>query len=528
MAHAWKACWVHPLTSSNLVSSAKLRVGIAIGGRVIDTEVSVADRPAGDAYEPGARRAKALLVSSVVIVGLSAALGPSAAEPSLPGDGNLPPYTLESLESQLFGRVLSPSETVISTLLAIGLLVGALGLLAAWRALARGWSPSPRRLLAATLLATAGLCLVPTIGSSDIVSYATYGRMAATGHDPYATTPEVLARAGDPIAVNVQGWLHATSIYGPLATAEQSAASHIGGRSLRTTVVVLTLLNAAGFALTTILLYAAATTPAQRRRSMLVWGVNPLLLFELVSAGHVDAWVAAFVVGSVLALRRSALVSGAVLGAAIDVKLSVAVVAAGLAVALWGHPRRLVAAGVGCVAVVIPAYLAAGSHVFDQARTASSFVAHASLWQPIALLMDGTGWRRVITTLAWCAAVAAAVVLLRRQRGQAAAEPDIARRAAGAVAAVLTGYLLLFAYVLPWYDAPLWAMLALLPASALDRILLAHTGILSVAYLPGSAVELASPLVRGAQFVVQRVLAPPVLALLTFVTVRTPPDRPGG
>ncbi|MCU1677486.1 MAG: glycosyltransferase family 39 protein, partial [Frankiales bacterium] len=488
--------------------------GTAIGGRGIDTETAVPAPTETAPPVPGARRAAALLTASVATFGLSAALGPSSAEPSLPASGQWPPYSMD----------VGPSELTVTVLLAVGLVVGALGLHAAWRAVDRGWRPSPRRLLAASLLATAALCLVPTIGSSDIVSYATYGRMAATGHDPYSTTPEMLARAGDPIAVNVQGWLTASSVYGPLATAEQSLASHIGGRSLRTTVVMLTVFNALGYALTTILLYAGCRTEARRRRAMLLWGANPLLLFELVSAGHVDAWATMFAVAAVLALRRGPLLgpllAGALVGAAIDVKLSMGVVALGLVVALWRRWGALAAAALGCVAVVVPAYVAAGRHVLDQAGAASTFVVHASVWQPIALLMGGTGWRRVVTSLAWIAVAALAVVLLRRQRAFAAREPDIARRAASAIAAVLTAYLLLSAYVLPWYDAPLWAMLALLPATAVDRVLLVHTGVLAVAYLPGNSVALTSRAVRVGQFVVQRIVAPPVFAVLVYLTAR--------
>jgi len=491
-------------------------VGTAIGGRAIDTRTVLDDGAVATVSVPGARRAAMLLSSSVAVLALAAVLGPSAAEPALPGAAGLPPYSLDA----------DPSETAVSALLALALVLGALGLHAAWRALDLGWRPSPRRLLAASLLTTAGLCLVPTIGSADIVSYATYGRMAATGHDPYATTPEMLAATGDPIAVNVQGWLHASSIYGPLATGEQALASAIGGRSLRSTVVVLTVVNAVAFAVTTVLLYLGVGDDARRRRALLFWGLNPLLLFELVSAGHVDAIATACLVGALLALRRSPLLAGVLVGGAIDVKLSLAIVVAGLAVTLWRQWRALAAVAVGCLVAVVPPYLAGGPHILDQARTASAFVVHASLWQPVALLMGGTGWRRVVTTLAWVAAIALAVVLLRRQRAQAGAEPDVARRAAASIAVVLTGYVMLTAYVLPWYDAPLWAMLALLPASALDRLLLVHSGVLSVAYLPGNTVDLTSRVVTGAQFVVQRIIAPPVLAAVAFVAARRVAETP--
>ncbi|MDQ1714116.1 MAG: hypothetical protein QOC60_61, partial [Frankiaceae bacterium] len=66
---------------------------------------------------PGARRAVALLAAATAVLAFSAALGPSAAEPSLPGNGVFPPYTIEGLESATFGHVLAPSETVVTGLL---------------------------------------------------------------------------------------------------------------------------------------------------------------------------------------------------------------------------------------------------------------------------------------------------------------------------------------------------------------------------------------------------------------------------
>ncbi|MDQ1680656.1 MAG: alpha,6-mannosyltransferase [Frankiaceae bacterium] len=443
---------------------------------------------------------------------MTAALGPSAAEAALPGAGALPPYSADA----------HPPEALVTVLLALAIVAGALGLLASWDALRRGWEPSPRRLLAASVLATAAVCAVPSIGSSDIVSYAAYGRMATTGHDPYATAPSILARAGDPVAVNVESWFNATSIYGPLATAEQALASTVGGRSLRTTVTMLVLLNAVGFAVTTVVLHAASRTAARRRRALFLWGLNPVLGFEIVAAGHVDAWTTACTLAAVLTVRRSAVVAGVLVGLAVDVKFSIGIIALAFVPLLWRQWWRLggfVAAG---GVAVVPVYAAAGPHVFDQARAASSFVSHANVWQPVALLLDQFGVPRgAVTTVAGLAAAALAVVLLRRWLGRLDATADTTTRAATAVAAVLAGYLLLTAYVLPWYDAPLWAMLALLPASRMDRLLLAHTSLLGVAYLPGNvAVPRATP-VRVGQFIVQRIVAPPVLAATAILAAKS-------
>ena len=57
------------------------------------------------------------------------------------------------------------------------------------RAVRGGWSVPARAVLVAGLLAAAALTLVPPFGSSDHLSYAAYGRMLVTGHNPYTTTP---------------------------------------------------------------------------------------------------------------------------------------------------------------------------------------------------------------------------------------------------------------------------------------------------------------------------------------------------
>ena len=132
---------------------------------------------------------------------------------------------------------------------------GGIALAVAVRATAHDWQPRPVRLFAAGLLAVAALTLVPATGSADPENYAAYGRMVELGHDPYTTTPHDLANIGDPVAAAVEDpWKNTTSVYGPLATAEQRFAASIGHRSVRTTVVVLVLINDLAFVLTGLLL----------------------------------------------------------------------------------------------------------------------------------------------------------------------------------------------------------------------------------------------------------------------------------
>lgn len=50
--------------------------------------------------------------------------------------------------------------------------------------------------------------------------------------------------------------------------------------------------------------------------------------------------------------------------------------------------------------------------------------------------------------------------------------------------ALVLAWLMAWPYVLPWYDALGWALLAMLPASGADWLLLARTGVIAVAHLP--------------------------------------------
>lgn len=175
-------------------------------------------------------------------------------------------------------------------LTAAALAAGTTGLGLCLYALRRGWTASPRVVLAAGLIAAAALALAPPFGSSDHLSYAAYGRMAVTGHDPYITTPAMLARLGDPVARAVQDWRASPSVYGSLASGGQALASWIGGTSPRLTVFVLSLLGLAAFTGTGLLLHALTRGSRERQlRAGLIWTLNPLLLQVLVAGAHVDS-----------------------------------------------------------------------------------------------------------------------------------------------------------------------------------------------------------------------------------------------
>ncbi len=221
--------------------------------------------------------------ASVACTFAVAVAGPSVMEPVLPGRSGQPPWSLG----------LHPSPYLAVGLTAAALAAGTLGLVLVLRAIRRGWSVPARAVLMAGLLAAVALTLVPPFGSSDHLSYAAYGRMLVTGHNPYTTTPAQLAALGDPVARAVQDWSGSPSVYGPLATAIQGLASLAGGTSVRLTVFVLGLANLAAFAVTALLLHRMTRHhPAHQLRAAWLWACNPLLLQVLVAGAHVDGQAA--------------------------------------------------------------------------------------------------------------------------------------------------------------------------------------------------------------------------------------------
>ncbi|MCW2919456.1 MAG: hypothetical protein JWN52_7524 [Actinomycetia bacterium] len=449
---------------------------------------------------------------------LLALLGPSAVEPRLPGSG--PPFSL----------TVHPSPHVVIGLMAGGILLGALGLGLCLYAVRCGWRCAPRSLLIAGLLATAVFALMPPVGSSDHLNYAGYGRMVVTGHDPYTTRAVDLP--DDPVLSAVQDWRLAPSVYGPIVTLQETFASWIGGTSVRLTAFVLSVTNALAFALVGLLLYRCAGRADSRRlRSVLLWTLNPLMLFHLVSGAHNDTLGIAAAIGALAAfaprMSRAAsgrtepggtrfpsvgrtLLSGLLIGAGVAIKLPAALVGGGPAWVLfrdwWASRRRrgeaardrgtllrlaVLFGGAGIVALV--AFALVGSHAFDQVSRASNSVARASAWHLLDALL-GVNRQRWVIRLGSILLLVSLVWLLARAipRDLEPVDPElepvgpeftsvgpalrVGGSALGMVAesrlialALVLAWLFAAPYVLPWYDGLGWAVLAMSALRAWSR-----------------------------------------------------------
>jgi hypothetical protein len=514
--------------------------------------------------------ATAVSVALTLAVGLA---GPSVMEPALPGGPGQPPWA--------FGLHLSPYLSV--SLTAAALAAGTTGLGLCLYALRRGWTVPPQVVLVAGLIAATALALVPPFGSSDHLSYAAYGRMVVAGHDPYRTTPAMLARTGDPVGRAVQDWRTSPSVYGSLATGGQALASWIGGSSPRLTVFALSLLGLAAFSVTGVLLHVLTRGSRERQlRAGLVWTLNPLLLQVLVAGAHVDSQAIMFGVAAIAIfsqglggrgvdpgrpLRRFAVAAaaGAATGLAFAVKLSFVLITGGLVVAAllawWPRTgqvtrarwRPLAAAGgvvAGFAVTAVAALLPWGARSLDPALRAGAFVSVGSPWRWVRSglepLMGGAAANDIVKAGASVLAVLLLALFARPLRGLAAglgqAAPDRARLtvlAAGSSFVIGFTWLIAWPYVLPWYDGLAWALLALLPWAApaggtlpwaaLDWLVLARTAALAFGYLPARGVAMPAGL-GWLQSVVRTVVTPAILLAVTIVLVLLlwPRRRAGG
>jgi hypothetical protein len=453
-----------------------------------------------------------------------AVAGPSVMEPALPGRTGQPPWS--------FG--LHPSPYLAVSLTAASLAAGTLGLVLVLRAVRGGWSVPARAVLVAGLLVAVALTLVPPFGSSDHLSYAAYGRMLVTGHNPYTTTPAQLAALGDPVARAVQDWSGSPSVYGPLATAIQALASLAGGTSVRLTVFVLGLGNLAAFAGTALLLHRMTRQhPAWQLRAALLWAAYPLLLQVLVAGGHVDSQAVVFGVAAVAVMSGAgsgprAAAAGVLVGLGFAVKVTIALVGLGLALAVvlragpgWRRQWRqlwplLAGLGAGFAVTAGTAVAIGGSAMLRQSSQASDMVSIGSPWRVIRtvihLAVAGTAATDLVKAGAVALAVLLAVLLIRGLGPDRGAYPAVAF-------ALALAWLLAWPYVLPWYDALGWALLPLVPlasggaAEALGWILLARTAALGFGYLPARQADATLPSGLGwLQPVIRHGVTPVVLA----------------
>jgi hypothetical protein len=423
--------------------------------------------------------------------------------PSLPVPATGPPF---ELHAHVPGRLVVVLVWGAATLAVVG--VGA-GLVAA----RRGVRPPMRLLLIGGALAVIALMLLPPVGSTDALDYAAYGRLALLGHNPYVVTPLYL-RITEPVfghSIPVH-WQQQVSLYGPAATIEQYFAAKFGGASIARVVFWLKFWNALGFgAVAFVLDRVLRHDPPARLRAHLLWTVNPLLLWDLVAAGHVDALAAAAGFIGLLAIGRQpagvqprlwrAATAGALIGLAADIKLDFVVFGIGLAWALRRSLPGLLAAGAGALLVLAPTYAWLGKPAVKALADRRDKTSQDSFY----LFANLTNWRYLIV-LAVGLFLLIAVLLLRRMPAG-----DRLRPAIRPALAISVAWLFIWPYQLPWYDSMIICVLALYPATRLDWLVLARLGVATLANIPGNPDGITGGRMRTADIALVHGLTPAVL-----------------
>ena len=422
-----------------------------------------------------------LRTSAVMAIGVSITLmatmgleGPRTGKTTFPAAPPLPPWFFSA----------HPSAVLWSITLWLAELLGASGLVLALLAARRGWRPSARRLIAWSAAAIVMLMVIPPVNNGDPTIYAVFGRMAVLGHSPYVMTPGQFRSSGDPVglAVSRDYWPY-PSRYGPVATATEAAASELAGDDAARTIFWLKVWNGLAY-LALVLAFdrVARSDPARRIRVHLLWSLNPLMLFALMANGHNDVLAAAAGASALLALRRVSslrgLLAGLMLGLATAVKAQYALFGVGLAWAARRHPTALAAVVLAAAAVLIPSYLLVGRAAIS-ATLGLTNVSPSGPWRDAAHVLGWTYDYGRINTLALIGAAALAAILLWRLPAGPRDLPAV--RVALALA---LGLLICSPLQAASYDAMLFPLLAVMPATRLDWIVVTRAAVMAAISAP--------------------------------------------
>ena len=391
---------------------------------------------------------------------------------------------LTALARRLGAPVLYPDVT--NVIMYTGITLCCLGLAGMLWANSGGWSPDPRRVFWSAAAVVAVVVNITPTGTSDPASYATYGRIAALGHNPYLyTAADLPGGSHNPYTALVDPrWRSTPSVYGPVATWMHLAAALVGGGSRPWLAIwVLMIITGIAFLAAGYLLLRTAANPV---RAGLIWAANPLLIYLLVMGAQLDTFIALAGITAILISRRDAtvwhdLAVGVVIGVACGIKVNAVFVGLGIAVPLireraWARLLRT-----GAVAAVVTSglyFFSYGTTALRALPAASSRVISQSFWRLFQLVGDqldpaatstliGVLWPPLLLAVAW-------YLYNRLSRDVPAV--------LAATCALTFAWVLMAPWTLAWYTALAWVTLALLPRNSLTRWLTLVTGVLALAH----------------------------------------------
>jgi hypothetical protein len=378
---------------------------------------------------------------------------------------------------------LGNDNAVAIAMLYTGDILACLGLAGMLWAHSQGWRPDPRRLLLASAGVVAVVVSLTPVGSSDVASYAAYGRIASLGGNPYTTSP--LRWLGPHSAyTQVVGtvWQKQSSVYGPIATLLQWFAAWIGGTNPAVTIWVLMILNGAVFIGVGFVLLKTSDDPV---RATLFWVANPVIIQQLVGGGQLDTFVAALAICAIQVARRFQNVWGDVLvglliGLAFAVKVNAGLIGVGLAWPLlrrheWTRAARMAVVALVTVAIEYSFY---GLNALKSTFNGLKWVIMPSPWRLFQMLGEALGVSSgTMTTIINCLwPIAMFVVAWIIYRRISSDQP----REVVAPFALTFAWVLVAPWVFAWYTALAWATLALVPRNRMTRWLTIVTVVLAL------------------------------------------------
>jgi alpha-1,6-mannosyltransferase len=445
------------------------------------------------------RYALAGIVGATALTVLAGWLGPSAVALTLgPRRSYLPPWYLPA-------GIVQPNEWIVSIMIWAAIIVGAVGLWIGMNALADGWKPKPRKVFALGAVLSLVTITVPPLTSADVLMYAAYGRLQVIGRDPYEITPaEIFRGQFDPVLRwTERPWQDTPSVYGPITSFTQWLANVLGGENMHDIVFWLQVFSVVPFILACagVMLLAHGDHRRQARVALLTIA-NPLLIWAVVAGAHNEALSVMFAVAGMLFVRKNPFLAGIGIGLAGCAKISIGLW--GLAM-LWAYRREPKKALLLCAGTAVPmglAYVVWQPTAFFQALRNGSYVSVGSWANPVfrflILFLTPTQAKVVVGVLCYAALFVIAWMLSRVVPWTAApglrkgVEPqtDPLSIALRTSVVLSVAWLITSMYTLSWYDLLAWMPLALMAPSKLDRIMLLRAAPLSLAYVPGRAVEM--------------------------------------
>ncbi len=179
----------------------------------------------------------------------------------------------------------------------------------------------------------------PPLMSNDIYSYVAIGLMQRHGYDVYTNGPSVLGPVRALSAVD-PAWRDVGSPYGTVATLAQHLSVAVsGGNPLGAVIVLRGLALASTVAIGLLAVQLAGPRQVQ---ALTLTVLNPLLLLQVVSAGHMEGLMCALVLAALVAANQRRWVLALVLACAAGEVKAPAFVAV-LAIVVYhasGRPRR--------------------------------------------------------------------------------------------------------------------------------------------------------------------------------------------